>query len=300
MTIIDKIVEDSDDISIDLGKAKKVYDYLLKYGYIKVVGSDITVNINQFKEAIAQIQRGFGITVDGTLNLKTLAAMEWPRCGVKEHLVEEASERLIKWGSNKLTYAFSGKDTDLTPAQWDACARQSFDSISAVCGLQFTQVFSVNQANLVIGLGRGASSDFDGPSGTLAWFQLPPSLNYSGQLSGKLDADENWVYGTNSRGILALNVLTHELLHGLGLVHSNVSSALMAPFYSPNISKPQLNDDIPRLQARYGPPLVVPVPTPTPTPTPAPTPTGLSVITFEGRPESITIPGYRVNIQKLS
>jgi matrix metalloproteinase-14 (membrane-inserted) len=296
--IIEQIIEDINMPEITHEVIKRVIAYLIKYKYIDIKDEVLTIDIGKFKDTIAKFQEAFGLKVDGIVGPKTLAAMEWPRCGCPEYMIEQANEKMYKFGTLDLTYYINGRDSDLSASDWDQGIRDALDSIEDVCGLLFTRVNDINKANLVYGVGRGRAHDFDGPSGTLAWFQIAPSTNFRGQVSGKFDLDENWVY-KQGRGIKFVNVACHETLHGLGLFHSNVSSALMAPFYSPDIAKPQQNDDITRLQARYGKPRVnrepkpvpTPVPTPTPTPTPEPKPGELHII-IQG--DKITIPGYRV------
>ena len=66
--------------------------------------------------------------------------------------------------------------------------------------------------------------------------------------------------------------MTHELGHSLGLSHSDVSAAVMAPFYKgwqPNFRLDQ--DDIEAIQALYGSKVSKPTVAPTPTPGPGTT-----------------------------
>ena len=101
-------------------------------------------------------------------------------------------------------------------------------------------------------IGAGRRDQFDGPGGTLAWAQLPPGNSFNGQLLCRFDEAETWVLNRNQRGVLLVNVACHEIGHLLGLRHSNVQTALMAPFYSPGVTKPQLKDDVTRIQRLYG------------------------------------------------
>jgi hypothetical protein len=278
-------VKDWEDITVrDIINAIR---YLKRFGYLVKSGN---ASLSDFKDAVAKFQDFFGITVDGKVGPKTLTALSLPRCGCPEFLAEEANEKLIRWGRTDLTYFIASRDGDLSVDVWDAVIAQAFAQISAVCGLTFTKVTSQNKANFVLGVGRGSRDNFDGSSGTLAWYELPSSTAYQGQLFGKFDADELWT--VNGRGIKLLNVATHEILHGCGLTHSSVKTALMAPFYSPDIAKPQQNDDIARLQARYGKPQNQPEPPvtpPVPPSNPDPAPRNKIIIEVEGE---INIPGY--------
>ena len=76
-----------------------------------------------------------------------------------------------------------------------------------------------------------------------------------------------YLQGTN-----LLQTVTHELGHSLGLSHSDVSEAVMAPFYKgwqPNFRLDQ--DDIEAIQALYGSKVSKPTAAPTATAGPGPT-----------------------------
>lgn len=277
-------------------KAVALLEYLKFFGYI---ASDKDISISEVIVAIRRFQEQFGIS-EGDIGAKTIRAMEWPRCAVKEQMVEAATATK-KWGTNDITYYIRRRDSDLAPEVWDACMKKGFDVWSVVTPLKFHKVDKESQANFIIDIGSGRADDFDGPSGTLAWFQLVPAVNYRGQIIGKFDVGETWLKDAsgNGRGIILPHVAAHEFGHGLGLVHSSRNSALMAPFYSPNVGTPQPVDDIPRIQGIYGkpvntvptPPPTIPVPPPT---TPVPAGKRRIIIDIDGNIDSIQAEGYRI------
>lgn len=287
MSLFDKISKVFDLAVKNEANIKKTIDYLVRFGYLNTNQEN---TLEDVLAAVVKLHTLAGLKSTDIISGKTLTLMSLPRCSLMDNEVESATN-LNKWGTNKLTYCINSRDSDMSAQEWDACFKQAFNNWSDVCNLTFTQVSSVNQANLIINIGQGRQDDFDGPSGVLAWFQLPSSSNYSGRLEGKFDANELW--GIN-RGILLVNVACHEIGHALGLTHSNISSALMAPFYSPSISKPQSNDDISRAIARYGNPINTPNVPPTPS---VPVPTNPSNITINltGSITKIDIPGYRIS-----
>ena len=72
---------------------------------------------------------------------------------------------------------------------------------------------------------HGDGDPFDGPGGTLAHAYFP-------QFGGDAHFDESEYWTINSfRGTNLLQTAAHEFGHSLGLSHSDVSAALMAPFY---------------------------------------------------------------------
>ena len=172
-----------------------------------------------------------------------------PRCGCPDLNLSAGNTK--KWSINHLTYCVVRRDEDLDPETWDKILCQAFDSWSKVTDLSFQQITTQNGANILIDVGSGPSSHFDGPLGTLAWAYLPPTGNYNGQLLMKFDTEELWAK-SGDEGTLLLNVASHEIGHLLGLDHSSVDTALMAPYYSASVFCPQDNDDISRIQSLYG------------------------------------------------
>jgi hypothetical protein len=76
------------------------------------------------------------------------------------------------------------------------------------------------------------------------------------------------------------HTMTHEILHAIGIGHSNVASSIMAPTFAacrtPQNMQP---DDIAAVNALYPPTLPAPVTTPVATATPSPTPTATPTVT---------------------
>lgn len=201
---------------------------------------------------------------------------------------EMEQQQLSKWGKMDLTYCIAQRVNGISAKDFDDVIKLAFDQISSVCGLLFQRVNNEKQADIVIGVGQGKRSGFDGASGTLAWAYLPGN-GTTQQLLLKFDLDELWVTDRNSRGVRLLNVACHEIGHNCGLTHSVKPRALMAPTYAPDVWAPQQDDDVPRLQARYGQSRVTPT---TPTPPPAPPTTGDEIVTIRVPKSQLTIEGF--------
>lgn len=268
----------------------KVIEYLRFYGYLR---SGPIVNIvSEIIPALMEWKRSAGLLPGAYINQTVIDKMNEPRCGCSDVQRSIASVEESRWRKNKLNYWIASYVNGISQQDQNDIIRMSWDQWESVADIKLTQVTSQSQADIVVATGRGASQGFDGPSGTLAWAQLPNGND--NQLLMRYDLDETWLkeLTATQRGILMLNVSTHEQGHLLGLDHSRVSSALMAPYYSPAISKPQQNDDIPRIQALYGKP-VAPVPIPDPTPIPNPVP-GWPVTVKVYQDGRIEIPGYSI------
>lgn len=262
------------------------YAYLSHYGYLTgaVLSGAATplLAVEDVGKGVSEFQRTAGIPVTGEIDQATIDMMSRPRCGcldVQRMGVEEA-----KWRKNRLTYFVQDHVNGLPVVDQMAIIDKAFSQWSVVADIQATLAGSAQGADIIISVGKGQAQGFDGPSGTLAWAYLPTGND--AQLLMRFDIDETWV-STGGGGILMLNVACHEFGHLLGLDHSKNSAALMAPFYSPAINKPQSNDDIPRMQALYGPAVGTP-------PVPPAKPKRM-IVQFEVENLiGVSIPGYKV------
>lgn len=241
--------------------AEGVLDYLRHYGRLDTPLDDSPHFLTKLTTEIADLQLSAGISPSGLPTTETLDVMGLgeeksprPRCGCSD--VQRIGAMEAKWRKSDLTYYIQDYVTGLAKAEVDELVKEAFKFWTDVCGLRITKAAPGTKPDLVISVGRGRGQNFDGPSGTLAYAYLPNGSD--GQLMMRFDLDETWV--KEGQGIRFLNVACHEFGHMLGLDHSRTNSALMAPFYSPGVSKPQANDDIPRIQALYGPPVNTPTP----------------------------------------
>ena len=94
---------------------------------------------------------------------------------------------------------------------------------------------------------HGDGDPFDGPGGTLGHAYFP-------QFGGDVHLDDTEYWTINSfKGTNLLQTLTHELGHSLGLSHSEVEDAMMAPFYRGWDPDMKLHpDDIAAIRVLYG------------------------------------------------
>lgn len=209
-------------------------------------------------------------------------------CGV----TEKASGQICKWPSPDITYSITGFVPQMTQSEYRAAVRRAFDSWEAVCGLRADEV-SGTSGNLILQVGRGRRNNFDGPSGVLAWCEIPCGSVRQCQL--RMDLDEQWTDKSAEPGIFVDAVLAHEIGHGIGLYHIESGQALMNQTYKRGVSKP-MPLDASQVLMLYGTtrPRVKPEPKPEPKPdTPQPPTPGrhLVQVLIDGRQEFATYVG---------
>lgn len=245
--------------------------FLEKFGYLDDLAAGQHHNPDSTREAIREFQRFNGLPVSGNMDRKTVRKMRQPRCGLPD--VIKPSKRPAglrnnadpnhplayyapgyKWESRDITYKVMEYTRQLGGSTQNQAFANAFGKWANVVPLNFRPVLSGN-ANIEISFARRQHSDgpgnsFDGRGGTLAHAFFPGGSPISGDTH--FDDDEQWTMGED-RGTNLEIVAAHEFGHALGMGHSNVPSALMAPFYQgydPNYSL--LPDDIRGIQSLYG------------------------------------------------
>lgn len=209
-------------------------------------------------DSVDHFQLMNGLNPDGIVGPKTAAVLTIPRCGVTEAIVGAATQ-IWAWkreaGQECLVHYFiqPGLATLLRmpEAELDEVMRDAFETAwPQHCNLRFVRALDMRQRRCINVFGKR----LDGPSSILAQCELPVDGDRACRMD--IDTSEDWVKALlpDARGILIGAVVKHEAGHGIGLTHSRMPNALMAPTYSAAIVDPQANDDIARVQMeqRYG------------------------------------------------
>uniref|UniRef100_A0A0L8GL99 Peptidase metallopeptidase domain-containing protein n=1 Tax=Octopus bimaculoides TaxID=37653 RepID=A0A0L8GL99_OCTBM len=238
-------------ITNSLGE-KTTEEFFEQFGYLpERTGKDRTQEVppERLEKAISKFQEFNGLKVTGILDDMTKQKMFKPRCGVKDFSAEGAAYRKItKWKKNDLTWSVRdfSRTSRLSRTEQLNAIRKAFNHWSSVTPLTFREV--PHGGDIVIRFAAGNHGDgnsFDGPGSVLAHAFFPSNGDTH------FDDAEKWTLRTND-GINLEIVAAHEFGHALGLAHSQVQSALMAPYYRGYIPNFKLdNDDIRGIQSLY-------------------------------------------------
>ena len=172
------------------------------------------------------------------------------------------------WASNTLTYFFKNEIADIAGTIIERNAiRDAFRLWSDFSPLTFVEGTSAANSDIVILWATGNHGDganFDNGGGVvdgqfrnvLAHAFSPPSNGTYHDITGDMHFDdfETWTANFSAnigQPIDLVTVAVHEIGHALGLDHTNVAGALMAPAYAGSHRFLCL-DDIQGIQAIYG------------------------------------------------
>ncbi|KAK6644658.1 hypothetical protein RUM43_000926 [Polyplax serrata] len=236
--------------------------YLSRFGYlppnIRSEHSASLISAKEFSNGLADFQSFFGLNVTGLLDDETLKTMKAPRCGVPDKIYGSNSRYRrysflgSQWRRHDLSYDIldyseSGR---LSKEDIDYSIEISFKHWSDFCSLTFTPM--KDDPDFVIGWynrSHDCYQPFDGPGGILAHALAPES----GEVH--FDDEEPWTIFRCTDDVHLEQTATHELGHALGLAHTTVMDAIMAPIYRADRADMTLHDDdIKGIQvALYGP-----------------------------------------------
>ncbi|XP_065370544.1 stromelysin-3 isoform X3 [Calliphora vicina] len=234
--------------------------YLSQFGYLPASARNSAngglLDANTWFKAVQDFQSFAGLNVTGDLDSETMELMSLPRCGVRDKVGfgnDNRSKRYAlqgsRWRVKALTYKISKYPKRLKKPDVDAEISRAFAVWSEYTDLSFTPKSSgpVHIEIKFVESEHGDGDAFDGVGGTLAHAFFPV---FGGD--AHFDDAEVWTIGS-PRGTNLFQVAAHEFGHSLGLSHSDVRSALMAPFYRGFEPVFKLDsDDVLAIQALYG------------------------------------------------
>jgi hypothetical protein len=255
-------------------QVERLQDYLMRYGYIESraaesfgletvrgMAAPAPEQRGRFDDNTARALRHFqefnNLPVTGELDQATVDLVSQPRCGVPD--VAEFANTGRRWPTTNLTYAFQEFSPDLNQAQIIQAIEQAFALWSAETTLCFRRVALNAAPDIIIRFvagDHGDGSPFDGASGVLAhafFPPVPPNPPQPIQGDTHFDEAETWTITIPPPAgqFDLVTVAAHEFGHALGLDHSSVAGALMAPFYA-GPHRFLSPDDRAGIQAIYG------------------------------------------------
>jgi hypothetical protein len=212
------------------------------------------------KEAVALFQAFANLPPTGEVDQATAEKMNQPRCANPDGSgMEEFTTSGRRWATNNLRYAFQNFTPDVPDNDILLAVEQAFSLWAAYTPLRFSRVAMSAGPEIVIRFvagDHGDGSPFDGAGTVLAhafYPSVPPTPPSAIMGDTHFDEAETWTVNvpTGAGKIDLVTVAAHEFGHALGLGHSSVSGALMAPFYGGPYRKVSA-DDITGAQSLYG------------------------------------------------
>ncbi|MGX8903867.1 matrixin family metalloprotease [Streptomyces netropsis] len=239
----------------------KVQEYLSRYGYLRDSGQRGLLD-DATSDALTTFQRFFGLEETGEVDRATIEAMEKPRCGVPdtrsvERVLDGDSAEFVlrgcKYEQQNLTYRFFNDTPDITAEDERGSVGNAFDTWARALFDMGFEATTSSDADFAVGWASGSHGDgsgFDGIGRTLAHAFFPPPCG--GAHAGALHFDDAEKWSTTGGGMTfdTETVALHEIGHLLGLDHSQVATAVMAPTYS-GVHRTLSQDDIDGIRTLY-------------------------------------------------
>lgn len=165
----------------------------------------------------------------GDVDELTMQMMGAARCGMKDkHLNTKRHKRFTpegsRWRNRNLSYRISRYPRAMSRQQVDVEIFRAFNVWSEYTDLTFRPK-ALGPVHIDIRFETDGDR-LNGPGNVLAYAYFPIAGG-----DARFDNTEEWTMGT-PRGTNLFQVAAHEFGHSLGLEHSSVKEALMAPFYN--------------------------------------------------------------------
>jgi peptidoglycan hydrolase-like protein with peptidoglycan-binding domain len=250
---------------------RHVQEFLQRFGYLEPGAHPTGAVDDPTKQALSKFQVFQGLEPSGAFDESTRDQMTTPRCAMPDMRSGVAFATECKWPKTDLNFTFDQGTDDVAGASEFDAVRAAFATWAAAAPLTFAEVGNDGSPDIQIGWRPAADADFSMAGATLAHADFPPGCSVVTKSVPKPvhfdDEEHTWSIGANAGAFDVETVALHELGHILGLAHSSVPGAVMAPTVASNFTLRALTgDDVTAIQSLYG---TAPAPTP-PVPAPAP------------------------------
>jgi hypothetical protein len=237
-----------------------VQNYLRQFGYTRegeglaalraAEVDDIT------SEALMAFQAFHGLPITGEFDSATKDVMTKPRCGHPDMRSGIAFSTACAWNQRGITYAFRNGTDDITAQQEFQAVRNAFRTWASIVPFTFTEVGITGYHEIEIDWRNATDPDYNMVGSTIAHADYPFGCDFVTRTFPKPlhfdDSEHLWAIGSVTNALDVESVALHEIGHILGLQHSSVSGAVMAPSISQNFTQRSLhNDDIAGIRRLY-------------------------------------------------
>ncbi len=235
-----------------------VQEFLSRFGYVPAPDAPARgVLDDATAEALTRFQRFMNLPESGEFDERTRRLMTTPRCAMPDLSRGVEFATTCSWQQSEITYAFDTGTADVPGNTEFQAVRNAFGTWAAVIPVTFREVGVNDSPNVRIGWRPASDPDLSMVGGTLAHADFPPGCGVVTNTLPKPvhfdDEEHTWSVGAVVGAFDVETVALHEIGHILGLAHSNVTGAVMAPTIGSNLTKRALTqDDISGVQSLYG------------------------------------------------
>ncbi|KAJ2894166.1 peptidoglycan binding protein [Zalerion maritima] len=249
----------------------EVHKYLVRYGYLAAASQDAieaaadkAVAVGEdLASSLKEFQKFWNLADDGVFGSETRGAMKLSRCGIPDKVNALDFRTSGPWDHKNLTYAVGDLSAQYPRGRSvyaEAAVRRALDTWeNAGVGLTFTKVSAAEKHDFFVAWKPANDPDHSMVGGVLAHADFPPGFSIIPRKKGEPlpmhfdDEEHDWIDGADPRGFDIETVALHEIGHILGMYHSEVPTAVMAPTVAPGVMKTSLTaDDVAGIKALYG------------------------------------------------
>lgn len=227
----DTVFADAQEDKASYETSSKVFEYLIKYGYLDVNKTD---DLQAVQEAYRSVQKEANIPPTGSLTPETKKIFSLPRCG--NQYTNPYTRREGGWDKNEITWGLSHAWYPRTQLSYD----QVMEPLRKAASLWkkylpppmiLREVDTLYQKPdiLISFIRENRYEKFTGPGDSYGHAVSPKEVRYRGEIN--FDMDELWSpFGENSSTLSIYTAAVHQFGHAFGLEHSNHPFSIMTPF----------------------------------------------------------------------